>query len=345
LFPQDGAPHIVVPHCDEREAREELWEAECTSFLFGVLEGGDPYADIAGTLKQAAAGKGWKRVGFEGSFETVAPPWNAAEPAVPAEATRVLLEEVFGADALVDASDLLMEQRALKTTAEQEKLRVVNDISVFGLELFMRSVDVGVTGIDLVTAVESEIVKQGTGYKGAKRVRAFAQLSTGLDAAAIAYRPMVISTSTPLASGDPALLELAVVADGFWCDRTRVCVAGEPTQAQQAALAAVRTAQETAIAAVKPGVTAGEVDKAARDVIHAAGYTDDEFLHVTGHGLGLRYHEPTPLLCPGGDTALQEGMVHTVEPGVYRPDFGGFRIEDNILVTAHGAEVMGKCAK
>jgi hypothetical protein len=69
--------------------------------------------------------------------------------------------------------------------------------------------------------------------------------------------------------------------------------------------------------------------------------TDDEFLHVTGHGLGLRYHEPVPLLCPGGDTVLEEGMLHTVEPGVYRADFGGFRIEDNVLVTADGAEVMG----
>ena len=342
LFPREGRPLIVVPHCDEREARGELWEAECVSFLFGVLAGGDPYADIAQALKQAAAGKGWQRIGFEGSFETVAPPWNAAEPAIPAAATRTLLESVFGADALVDASDLLMAQRARKTAAEQEKLRIVNEISEFGLELFLRSVAVGVSGIDLVTAVESEIVKQGTGYKGAKRVRAFAQVSTGLEACAIAYRPMVVSTTTPLASGDPALLELAVVADGFWCDRTRVAVAGEASPIQQAALKAVREAQAAAIAAVKPGVTAGEVDKAARDVIHAAGFTDDEFLHVTGHGLGLRYHEPVPLLCPGGDTVLEEGMLHTVEPGVYRADFGGFRIEDNVLVTADGVEVMGK---
>ena len=150
-----------------------------------------------------------------------------------------------------------------------------------------------------------------------------------------------VGASIQLSSGDPALLELAVVADGFWCDRTRVAVAGEATAAQQAALGAVRAAQAAAIDAVKPGVTTGEVDKAARDVIHAAGFTDEEFLHVTGHGLGLRYHEPTPLICPGGDTVIEEGMVHTVEPGVYRADFGGFRIEDNVLVTADGAEVMG----
>jgi Xaa-Pro aminopeptidase len=77
-------------------------------------------------------------------------------------------------------------------------------------------------------------------------------------------------------------------------------------------------------------------------VVHDAGYTDAEFLHVTGHGLGFRYHEPTPLICPGGDTVLQPGMVHTIEPGIYRADFGGVRIEDNILVTPEGAEIMGK---
>ena len=345
LFPQDGTPLIIVPHCDEREAREALWEAECVPFLFGVLAGGDPYADIAKALKQAAAGKGWKCIGIEDGFETVAPPWNAAEPAVPAAATRALLEDVFGAEALVDATDLLMAQRARKTPMEQAKLRRVNEISDFGLELFMRSVDVGVSGIDLVTTVESEIVKKGSGYKGARCVRAFAQVSTGLDATAIAYRPMVITTNQPLKSGAPALLELAVVADGFWSDRTRVCVAGTASVAQTAALETVRTAQAAAIAAVKPGVTAGEVDKAARDVIHAAGYTDDEFLHVTGHSLGFRYHEPTPLICPSGETVLKEGMTHSVEPGIYRVDFGGFRIEDNVIVTENGCEVMGNCKK
>jgi Xaa-Pro dipeptidase len=343
LFPQEGTPLIIVPHCDEREAREALWEAECVSFLFGVLAGGDPYADIAKAIQKTAVGKGWKRIGYEGGFETVAPPWNAAEPAIPAAATRALLEEVFGEEALVDATDLLMAQRARKTATEQAMLHRVNEISAVGLKLFMRRVDVGVSGIDLVTAVESEIVQKGTGYKGARCVRAFAQVSTGLEATAIAYRPMVITTNTPLESGDPALLELAVVADGFWSDRTRVCVTGEASAAQNAAIETVRDAQAAAILAIKPGVTTGEVDKAARSVIHAAGYTDEEFLHVTGHGLGFRYHEPTPLICPGGETVLAEGMVHTVEPGLYRADFGGFRIEDNVIVTEDDCEVMGAC--
>ena len=340
LFPRDGRPLIVVPHCDEREAREELWEADCTAFLFGVLAGGDPYADIAAALGQAAAGKGWERIGVEGNFECVAPPWNAAEPAVPAAATRELFEDVFGAGTLVDATELLMRQRARKTPDEQKKLRRVNTIATLGLKAFADTVDVGMSGLALVSAVERAVMLEGTGYQDARRVRAFAQVSTGA-ATAIAYRPMVISTGRPLESGELALLELAVVADGFWSDRTRVRVAGAATPAQQTAFDTVRAAQECAVAAVKPGVTAGDVDQAARAVIHAAGYTDAEFLHVTGHALGFRYHEPIPLLFPGSDTVLEEGMVHTVEPGVYNADFGGVRIEDNILVTEAGAEVLG----
>lgn len=344
LLPLDGTPLLVVPHCDEREAKEELWKADCVSYKFGVLTAGDPYADIAGALNKASLGKGFKRVGFEGGFETVAPPWNSAEPAVPAAVTRAMLEQVFGAEALVDATDLLMGQRARKTPDEQNNLRLVNEISTFGLDLFMRSVDVGRSGVELVAAVESEIAIKGTGYKGCRCVRAFAQISSGIPATELAYRPMVVTTNQPFRAGDPVLLELAVVADGFWSDRTRVRVAGKSSMAQQAIFKTIRAAQEAAIVAVKPGVTAGEVDQAARKVIHDAGYTDNEFLHVTGHGIGFRYHEPTPLLCPGGDTILEEGMVHTVEPGLYRADFGGFRIEDNILVTDRGAEVMGKSA-
>jgi Xaa-Pro dipeptidase len=138
---------------------------------------------------------------------------------------------------------------------------------------------------------------------------------------------------------------LGVVVDGFWSDRTRVRAAGTPTDTQQRAFETVLKAQEAAIAAIRPGVKTGDVDASARSVIRAAGFTDKEFLHVTGHGLGFRYHEPTPLICPGGETVLEAGMVHSVEPGVYRGDFGGIRIEDDVLVTERGAEMMGPAEK
>jgi Xaa-Pro dipeptidase len=350
LFPQDGRPLIVLPRTEEREAGEELWEADCKSFLYGVLAAGDPYADVAAALKRFARGKNWRRVGFEAGFENVAPPWNIAEPAVPAAATKALLTDVFGSEALVDATDLLMGLRARKTPLEQEKLRMVNDISTVGLRAFQERVAVGVSGIELAAHVEQVImtagVRRGSGFAAtARRVRAFAQVSTGSEETSLAYRPMLISTPRPMNEGDIAVLELGVVADGFWADRTRVRAAGDPSTVQRKAFDAVVAAQAAAIAAVRPGVASGEVDRAAREVIHSCGFSDDEFLHVTGHGIGFRYHEPTPLILPGGETILEEGMVHSVEPGVYNSDIGGIRVEDDVLVTESGSEVLGPCEK
>jgi Xaa-Pro dipeptidase len=141
-----------------------------------------------------------------------------------------------------------------------------------------------------------------------------------------------------------ALLELGVVADGYWADRTRVRVAGDPSEQQGKAFEAVREAQEAAVAAIRPGVSGAEVDEAARSVIRDAGF-GDFFPHITGHGLGFGYHEPLPKLAPGEMFRLVEGMITSVEPGVYFKPGGGFRIEDDVLVTASGTDTLGPFRK
>lgn len=343
-FPADGTPTCIVPHCDECEAEEELWDARCVSFRFGVLGGADPLEAASKALRDAMPRRGCMRVGFEGAFEQTAPPWNAAEPTAPAAPTKAMLDTVFGADRLVDATDLLLEMRSIKTPTEKEKLRRVNEIATTGLDVFQKAVDVGVTGVELVSRVESAILVHGTGYEGARRVRAFAQVSTGSDETALGYRPMEAFTKRPLEPADLALLELAVVADGFWCDRTRVRVAGSPSNRQQEVFQVIVEAQEAAIAKAKPGALTGDVDAAARSIMDGAGLKD-EFFHVTGHGLGFQYHEPVPLICPGGTCTLLEGMLHTVEPGAYAPGFGGMRVEDNVFITSSGADVLGPFKK
>ncbi len=107
---------------------------------------------------------------------------------------------------------------------------------------------------------------------------------------------------------------------------------------------AVRKAQEAATAAMRPGVQCGEGDEAARSVIRDAGY-DQFFPHITAHGLGFCYHESSPILAPSSSEVLEENMLTSVEPGVYSPLFGGFRIEDDVLVTNSGSEVLGPYRK
>ncbi|PJF24544.1 MAG: peptidase M24 family protein, partial [Phototrophicales bacterium] len=114
---------------------------------------------------------------------------------------------------------------------------------------------------------------------------------------------------------------------------------GEASSEIQHIFNTVLSANIAAKAAVRPGVPMGDVDKAARDLISAAGY-GAYFIHRTGHGLGLDIHEPIPQIAAGVTDVLQPGMTFTIEPGIYLPGVGGVRIEDNVVVTADGVEVL-----
>lgn len=134
------------------------------------------------------------------------------------------------------------------------------------------------------------------------------QCGVGPDETAVGYRHNEVSTTRRLQRGDLALLELGVVVDGFWADRSRVRAAGTPTDEPHRIFQTVYRAQQAAIGEIRPGAKACQVDEAARTLIHDAGY-GDRFPHITGHGLGFRYHESTPILSPTSSEVLEEGML------------------------------------
>lgn len=336
----DGDAACIVPDTEELEAREELSETRLVTYPYGTKEPVDQLLEIRRALESMHAHKRWRRIGIEEGFETTAPAWNAAESSLQAQPSRRMLDEVFGRENLVDVTNTLENQKAVKTTAEAEKVARSARISCLGMKEFRARVDAGVTGVELVAAVESAIMREGTGFEGARRVRAFAQVATGPKETFQAWRPAEITTTRRLQEGDIALLELAVVADGYWCDRTRAGVAGKASARQKEIAEIVRRAQDAAVSAVIPGASGHQVDEAARKVIREAGL-ESAFVHITGHGLGYRYHEVMPFLAPWSKDILVEGMIHSVEPGVYLSGFGGIRIEEDVLVTAQGARVLG----
>ncbi|MEO1440839.1 MAG: M24 family metallopeptidase, partial [Chloroflexota bacterium] len=134
------------------------------------------------------------------------------------------------------------------------------------------------------------------------------------------------------------LFDFGGVIDGYPADITRTFCIGTPTDEMTAIYNAVLRANEAARLVVKPGVTTGEIDHAAREVIEEAGY-GELFMHRTGHGLGLEVHE-MPQVAAGVETELQAGMVFTIEPGIYKAGLGGVRIEDNIVVIEDGGESL-----
>jgi len=152
----------------------------------------------------------------------------------------------------------------------------------------------------------------------------------------------------PLHDGDLVVLDFGGVYGGYCVDLTRTVMVGQPDPEQQRVYDAVLEAQLAAIAAVKPGARAGDVDAAARETLGRHKLAE-AFGHSTGHGLGIEIHE-SPRIGPRReatadaaappDDAIEPGMVFTIEPGAYLPGWGGVRIEDDVLVTADGVEVL-----
>jgi Xaa-Pro aminopeptidase len=144
--------------------------------------------------------------------------------------------------------------------------------------------------------------------------------------------------SRALAAGDVAILDYGCILDGYCSDITLTVSLGPADEELRRVHGIVWEAQQRALEAIRPGVPAESVDRAARDVIAGAGYGDN-FIHRTGHGIGLQVHEP-PYLVAGNPAPLEEGMTFSVEPGIYLPGRFGVRLEVIAAVAAHGAELM-----
>jgi Xaa-Pro aminopeptidase len=149
------------------------------------------------------------------------------------------------------------------------------------------------------------------------------------------------STGRRLQNGDLVLIELATCVNGYWSDLTRTAVVGSVKPELAELLSIVEDAQQSAIDAVAPGMAAADIDAMARDKIAAQGLSSF-FTHHTGHHVGFRYHDPGFLIAPGVSAKLESGMVITIEPGAYVPERGGARVEDDVLVTASGHEVLSR---
>jgi Xaa-Pro aminopeptidase len=151
--------------------------------------------------------------------------------------------------------------------------------------------------------------------------------------------PHATPTERELALGEPIIIDMGARYAGYCADMTRTVCLGEPGEQAQAIYDAVLAAHEACEQGLRPGLTGQQADTLARDVLTAVGY-GEQFLHGTGHGLGLEIHEDPRLSKYGAEHTLQPGMAVTVEPGVYISGWGGVRIEDTVIITEEGARVL-----
>ena len=240
------------------------------------------------------------------------------------------LQERLPGAAFVPASTLTTELRVRKGPGEVALLREAGaavDRVVGRLDATRFS---GKTERQLSAEVAAMVVEEG------HEAASFSIVASGLNAAS----PHHEAGDRVVGPGDAVVVDFGGRLQGYHSDITRTFFVGEPPPLFLEAFAAVRAAQEAGVAAAGPGVPAQEVDRAARRVIVAAGL-GPQFIHRTGHGIGLEEHE-APYIVEGNTTALEPGMAFSVEPGVYLTGQFGIRLEDVVVVTTEGAERLNR---
>lgn len=245
-----------------------------------------------------------------------------------------ILQERFPALLFANLDNELATYRLIKDDTELEHLRKAAELADYAIEVGCNEIAEGKTELEIVQAVE-QAVKQ----KGAEKMSFDTIIISGKKTAS----PHGIPGSRKIEKGDFILFDLGVVYKGYCSDITRTIAFGEPTEEKRKIYETVQRAQQAAIDVVRPGTLAKEVDLAARSVIEEAGY-GELFPHRIGHGLGISVHE-YPSLTATSTLPLKEGMVFTIEPGIYDPNITGVRIEDDVLVTKDGVEVLTKFPK
>jgi D-alanyl-D-alanine dipeptidase len=244
---------------------------------------------------------------------------------------RMWASHLLGLERYLDAGGLVA------TSAAVPLLRAVKDSDELGLlelagrgadEAFEEAVELGFLG-----TTEAEI---GERLAALLREHAhddvnFTIVGSGPNGASPHHEP----TDRRIDTGDPVVLDFGGRVRGYCSDITRTIVLGRPTPEIREVHDIVREAQDAAYRAVRPGVPAEDVDRAARGIIEAAGY-GESFFHRTGHGIGLEEHEP-PYIVRGNADPLQPGMCFSIEPGIYLEGRFGVRIEDIVAVTDRGA--------
>jgi Xaa-Pro aminopeptidase len=272
--------------------------------------------NLAGAVHDHLRGLRVARLGFERHAVTVA--------------QRDRWQEVFEGVELTGIGEEVERLRWAKDAEELAMLRSAQDATDGAFEDILDLLVVGITERQAAAQLELAMSRHGADALSFEPIVAF-----GEHAAEPHHRPC----HRALAEGDVIKMDFGALVGGYHTDMTRTVAFGEPASELRKVHDVVAAAQQAGIDALRPGVVAGEVDRAARNVIDDAGY-GDRFTHGLGHGVGLEIHEG-PSLRRDGEDVLSVGAVVTVEPGVYLPGMGGIRIEDAVEVTDDGPSVLG----
>jgi Xaa-Pro dipeptidase len=236
---------------------------------------------------------------------------------------------------LIDIGRKITEMRFIKDEQEIKLLIEAGKLVSLALSESLRNAKAGISEIELDQLGNNALFEETEKRYPDSSLDYFVMSPSGLVRTVM---PHVFSNTRKLQENDFVIHSRQVGLNGYRAECERTFFIGKPTDTQKDVFNVVADAQKTAMQTIRPGIRAKEVDMAARKIIQKAGY-GEYFIHRTGHGLGLGLHEE-PYLRFDSDLLLQEGMVFSIEPGIYIPNIGGFRHSDTVILTKNGAKVI-----
>jgi Xaa-Pro aminopeptidase len=276
---------------------------------------------LLGVAEWLAGHKSLRRVGIEAAHMTVA--------------DRATLSKLLGRSfTLVPAPPIVERLRMIKDAEEIADIRAACQLGVKLFSTITANLKPGVSEAQIAGELELAARKSGVDQMSFPTIIAAGERSA---------LPHGRASAVPIPSRGFVVCDFGVILAGYCSDMTRTVHMGSPTPEARATYEAVQEAQQAALNAVKPGITVGEVDHAARKLLYNR-KLGKFFTHSTGHGVGLEIHE-VPRVAAAQKEILRPGMVITVEPGVYLPHKWGVRIEDTVVVTETSCEILTSCAK
>ncbi|WP_239254947.1 M24 family metallopeptidase [Listeria ilorinensis] len=313
IFP-DAEPFLFVPGLEIEDASESDFHHN----IYGYSDTEDPWFIIAEQLKKRASHA--NKIAIEKSHMSV----DRFEA----------LSGHFPHTTFIPIEEKIQMIRVIKTPEEIKIMKEAALLADEAVKIGIAEIAVGRTEAEIVAKIDYEMKKKGVSGMSFETM-----VLTGKNGAL----PHGAPGQTKIQKGDLVLFDLGVVHKGYCSDTTRTVAFGEVSDEQKRIYETVLKAQLAAIEKVKAGALAKEIDLTARTIIREAGY-GDYFPHRLGHGLGASVHE-FPSITETNELSLQENMVFTIEPGIYVPGIAGVRIEDDIVVTANGCEILTEFTK
>lgn len=307
LIPASGKPYLLTDSRFTLQAEEEAAGYEVLLYPKGLIK-------LLGKLLPRL---GVRSFGFESDYTL--------------HSTALRYEELARRKkfTLTPVSGLIERMRIIKSKEELELMRKSTQLNEQVFQMVYNAIEPGMTEREVALSIDLTMHEVGAERPSFDTIVAF-----GTNAA----KPHAVPTDRVLEPGQLVLIDMGLVYKGYCSDMTRTFIAGKPDKTFKARQRLVRKAQLEGIKALKAGVTGKKVDKAARKVIKDAGY-GNAFQHSLGHGVGIAVHEE-PRLSPLSSKKLKPGMVVTIEPGIYLPEWGGIRLENIAVVTEDGCEVL-----